>query len=123
MKKEEKDNFQYNDEHCGECGCGVECEDSEVHDENEETIMHLTLDDNTEVDCVVLGFFEVDEKEYVALLPEEEEDVLVYEYIKLENDEFDLKYIDSEEEFETVSEAFYTLFSDDEIENYDEIED
>lgn len=127
MNKKEEKNFEYNDEYCGECGCGVECEDHmghereelEFHNVKEESVMHLTLDDNTELDCIVLGFFEVDDKEYVALLPEEQEDVLVYEYIQLEDDAFDLKYIDDEDEFETVSEAFYTLFSDEEIEEYE----
>ncbi len=146
MNKKEEKNFEYNDEYCEECGCGVECEDPlkhdredlEFHNVDEASIMHLTLDDNTEIDCLVLGFFEVDDKEYVALLPEEEEDVLVYEYIELEDEAFDLKYIENEDEFEIVTDAFYTLFSDEDIEeieahhlednfieydNYDELED
>lgn len=118
-----KKNFEYNDEYCDECGCGVECEDPlehevedlEFHNVNKESIMHLTLEDDREIDALVLGYFEVDEKEYVALLPEQEEDVLVYEYIELENEAFDLKYIEDQEEFDNVSEAFYTLFSDEEI--------
>lgn len=127
MDQNEKKNFAYNDEYCDECGCGVKCEDPmkhehedlEFHNVSEESIMHLTLEDNTEVDAIVLGFFEVDEKEYVALLPEEDEDVLVYEYIELDDEAFDLRHIDNEEEFDNVSEAFYTLFSDEEIEEYE----
>ncbi|HZK33181.1 MAG TPA: DUF1292 domain-containing protein [Tissierellaceae bacterium] len=123
MNKKVKKNFEYNDEYCDECGCGVECEDPlehevedlEFHNVNKESIMHLTLEDDREIDALVLGYFEVDEKEYVALLPEQEEDVLVYEYIELENEAFDLKYIEDQEEFDNVSEAFYTLFSDEEI--------
>ena len=127
MDKKEKKNFEYNDEYCDECGCGVECddplhhveEDLEFHNVNKESIMHLTLEDDTEIEALVLGFFEVDDKEYVALLPEEEEDVLVYEYIELENKAFDLKYIEDKEEFEAVSEAFYILFSDEDIEDFE----
>lgn len=133
----EKDNFQYNDEYCGECGCGVECED-ELESEVDEGVIHLTLEDGTEIDALVLGFFEVEDKEYVALLPEEDEDVLVYEFIELEDDAFELKYIDDQEEFDAVSEAFHILFSDEEMEDdemgeidedfiesddYDELED
>lgn len=127
MNKKDEKNFEYNDEYCEECGCGVECEDPmkhesediEFHNIREEAIMHLTLEDNTELDAIVLGFFEVDEREYVALLPEEEEDVLIYEYLELEDEAFDLKYIDDDEEFQAVSETFHELFSDEEIEEYE----
>lgn len=127
MDKKEEKSFEYNDEYCDECGCGVECEDPlehesedlEFHNIKDEAIMHLTLEDDRQIDALVLGYFEVDEKEYVALLPEEEEDVLVYEYIELEDEAFDLRHIEDEDEFESVSEAFYELFSDEDI---DEIE-
>jgi uncharacterized protein DUF1292 len=152
MDKKEDKNFEYNDEFCEECGCGVDCddplhderEDLEFHNVNEESIMHLVLDDDTELDCMVLGFFQVEECEYIALLPVDEEQaesgVLLYEYVELDDDAFDLLSIDDDKEFEYVSEAFYELFSDEEVhkyethyhehedefieyENYDELED
>lgn len=133
-KKDEK--FEYNDEFCGECGCGVDCEDSHKHDAediefvdmDDDDIMYLTLDDDTELECNVLGIFEVEDTEYIALLPKDSDEVLLYQYVELEDEEeFDLLAIEDEEEFESVSEAFYVLFSDDddfvEYEDYSEIEE
>jgi len=127
MDNKKDENFEYNDEHCGGCGCGVDC--NEEHDdeflefgEEEDEIMYLTLDDDTELECSVLGIFQVEEDEYIALLPIGEDEVLLYKYVELEEDDFDLLPIDNEEEFETVSEAFYTLFSDDEDDDFVEYE-
>ncbi len=127
IKKDES--FEYNDEHCGGCGCGVDCGEEHDHDhmlfdDEEDEIMYLTLDDDTELECTVLGIFEVEDVEYIALLPMGEEEVLLYRYVQLEEEDFDLLPIEAEEEFETVSEAFYALFTDDEddfveYENYD----
>lgn len=102
--------------------------DKHVHDENcnhdheneEMDVIYLTLDDDSELECGVLGIFEVEDKEYIALLPMGEEEVLLYEYKELEDEEFDLGPIDDEEEFNLVTEAFYALYSDDEDEDFDE---
>jgi uncharacterized protein YrzB (UPF0473 family) len=81
-------------------------------------IITLTLEDDTELECAVMGIFEVEDKEYIALLPlteDENDEVLLYQYVEdEENDEFELLLIEDEEEFDSVAEAFYTLFSDDE---------
>lgn len=87
------------------------------HDHDHEHIT-LTLDDGSELECHVLGTFEVDEIEYIALLPIGEEEVFLYRYE--ENDEgIELLNIEDDEEFDIVSEAFYALFGDEE---YDEEE-
>lgn len=95
--------------HCGECGCGVE----DLEFDEEADIMYLTLDDDSELECSVLGIFEVEDKEYLALAPVDEDEALIYEYLELEDGDFDLISIEDEEEFELVSQAFYALFSDD----------
>lgn len=127
--------FEYNDESCGGCGCGCDhSEDDHVEEfdlDEEDDIMYLTLDDDTELECKVLGIFEVEDKEYIALLPigeNEEEDVLLYKYIGNEDEEeFELLLIEDEEEFEIVSQSFYALFVDDddfvEYGSYDDVED
>lgn len=96
------------------CGCGQD------HDEEMET-MFLTLDDDTEVECGIIGIFEVEGKEYIALLPINDETVLIYEY-KEDGDEVDLGLIESDEEFEKISDAFYDLYEDEDEED-DEEED
>lgn len=127
MDKKENENSENNDQFYDNSGCGLECEDNmhderedlESHSANEESIMHLVLDDDTELDCMVLGFFQVDENEYIALFPVDEEKaesgVLLYEYVELEEDEFDLLSIEDDKEFEEVSQVFYKLFSEEEL--------
>lgn len=97
-----------NDKHVHDENCNHD------HDHDEMDIIYLTLEDDSELECEVLGIFEVEDKSYIALLPVGEEEVLLYGYKELEDEEFDLESIEDEEEFDVVSEAFYALFSDDE---------
>ncbi|MFI3175152.1 MAG: DUF1292 domain-containing protein [Bacillota bacterium] len=101
--------------HHGGCGCGCGDDDGTFDMQT----MFLTLEDDEEVECAVLGIFDVDgvEGEFIALLPlhEDEEDddgtVLLYKYNELE-DEVELSNIDSDEVFEKVSTTFYDLFEE-----------
>lgn len=87
-----------------ECGCGCGC-DEEVE------MMHLVLDDDTEVDCYVIGVFDVKDQEYIALLPEDTEDVLIYRYS--ESDEGpELDNIEDDEEYEEVGKVFDEIFAE-----------
>lgn len=89
------------------------------HDHEHEHIT-LTLDDGSEIECHVLGTFEVDDIEYIALLPIGEEEVFLYRYTE-DEDGIELINIEDDEEFDIVSEAFYALFGDEENdEEYDE---
>lgn len=76
--------------------------------------IYLTLTDDTEVECNILGTFEVDELEYIALVPIDEEEVLLYRFQE-KGDNLELINIEDDEEFEMVSEAFYTLFVEEDI--------
>lgn len=92
------------------------------HDHEHEHIT-LTLDDGSEIECHVLGTFEVEDDEYIALLPIGEEEVFLYRFTE-DEDGIDLANIEDDEEFEIVSEAFYALFGDDEYdEDYEEDEE
>ena len=78
--------------------------------------MFLTLDDDTEMECGILGVFEVEDlegKEYIALLPLEDETVLLYEYKEV-GDEIELNVIEDDDEFDKVSNAFYDMYEDEE---------
>ena len=55
--------------------------------EESHDIITLTLEDDSEVECVVLSIFPVEEKEYIALMPveelekdEENSEVLLYRF-------------------------------------------
>ncbi|WIV13930.1 DUF1292 domain-containing protein [Proteiniborus sp. MB09-C3] len=84
-------------------------------------IMTLTLDDGTDMECQVLGVFGVEDEEYIALLPLDDENVLLYKYGETEEG-IELENIEDDSEYELVVEAFYELFGDDE-DDYDEEED
>lgn len=92
------------------CGCGHDHEHD--HDEDME-IITITLEDGTELECAIMGIFEVEEKEYMALWAMEPDEVLLFGYKELE-DEFEITPIEDDEEFDLVSEAYYVLFSDEE---------
>lgn len=109
MENKKDKELEHEKVHCGECGCGEE--DFEFDEEDD--IMYLTLDDDSELECNVLGIFEVEDKEYIALAPLNEDEALIYEYLELGDGDFDLLSIEEEEEFEVVSQAFHALFSDD----------
>ena len=103
--------------HDSSCGCG--------HDhEHEHDSITLSLDDGTELNCVVLDIFTVDNKEYIALQPEEGEDeednVFLYRYIQEGDSDPQLLNIDDDDEFEAVADAFEELLDSME---YDELFD
>lgn len=80
--------------------------------DGERDLIYLTFEDDEEVECEVVGVFEVEGKEYIALLPVDEDEVFLYEYKDL-GDEFDLIPIEDDKELELVSEAYFELFEDD----------
>ena len=89
----------------------------------EEMTVTLTLDDGSELECVVLTIFEAGDKEYIALLPldgQEAEDgeVYLYRYSEDENGTPDLENIVSDEEYEIVADAFDELLD---TEEFDEL--
>ncbi len=106
---------------CG-CGCGHEHE----HDQLNVT---LTLDDGTELECAVLCIFPVGDKDYIALVPvdnedEEEGEIFLYQFIEHENEEIELLNIENDDEFEAVSDAFDELMDSEEFdEMFDDEED
>ncbi|WP_019138402.1 DUF1292 domain-containing protein [Peptoniphilus timonensis] len=110
MNNEEK-NLHQHDENC-ECGCGHDHD----HEEGYQTLT-LTLEDDSEMVCIVLGIFECEGNEYIALLPENEEDgedVFIYKYKEINEEEVELDTIESEEGFEKVSKTFEEIFDDEE---------
>lgn len=98
------------------CGCGCGHDHDHLEEELEMDTLTLTLDDDSELECGILGVFSVDGlegKEYIALLPLEDETVLLYEYKEDENG-IELLNIESDEDFDKVSNAFSELFDDEE---------
>ena len=103
--------------------------------ENESLTVTLTLENNEELECAVLNIFEADEKEYIALLPLDENgdntDGQIYLYRFIDNGEEEepgLENIEEDEEFDRVSAIFNVWldtqdFGDIDLDALDDLED
>lgn len=83
--------------------------------DDEEMTVELELDDGEKVNCAIITILTVEKKDYIVLLPLDEEgsnedgEVWFYRYFEDESDENaepSLEYIDDEEEYERVADAF-----------------
>ena len=97
--------------------------DQENMEEQEEMTVTLTLDDGTEIECVVLTIFTAGARDYIALLPmegaeAEEGEVYLYRYSESEDGQPNLENIEDDDEYEIVADAFDELLDDAE---YDEL--
>lgn len=114
------------DLHKHECGCGCGNHNHEHNHDHDHDCNHgeegyqtitLTLDDGSELVCIVIGIFAAADREYIALVPENEEDgdeVFLYRYKEISEEEVELDIIETDEEFETVSDTFNQIFNDEE---------
>lgn len=103
--------------------------------ENESLTVTLTLENNEELECAVLNIFEADEKEYIALLPLDENgdntDGQIYLYRFIDNGEEEepgLENIEEDDEFDRVSAVFNEWldtqdFGDIDLDALDDLED
>ena len=70
------------------------------------------LDNDEVIECAVLTIYSVDDKEYIALLPLDEEgdneegDVFIYRYVETADGEPTLENIEDDDEYEAVADAF-----------------
>lgn len=86
----------------------IELEGDEA--ENEDDFITLEFDDGEEIVCEIMGVFEVDGKEYIALIPDDQtDDVYIYGYAEISEEEFDLIDIEDDDEFNKVVEEFEKL--------------
>lgn len=91
------------------------------NEEYEDATVSLELEDGTKLTCSVVAIFPVDDREYIALLPEnqvegfDENEVFLYRYIELEGDDIDLEPIEDEDEYEAVCDAFDELLDEEEF--------
>lgn len=81
----------------------------------EEEFITLEFDDDTAVDCAVLGTFEANGKEYIALAPEDgTDDVYIYGYKEVSEDEFELIEVEDEAEFDAAAAEFDAIMAEEE---------
>ena len=85
--------------------------------EQEEVTVTLTLDDGSQLECVVLTIFDAGKREYIALLPMDgqEGEVYLYRYSEDADGNPSLENIEDDEEYEIVAEAFDELLDEQEF--------
>ena len=82
----------------------------------ESEVVTLTLDDDVELECAIITTFEMDSKEYIALLPLDEDgdnedgDVWIYRFLRDPNggQDHDLQNIEDDDEYERAADKFST---------------
>jgi len=93
-------------------------------DDTEMTV-DIELEDGTSVTCAIVTILTVNEKDYIVLLPLDEDgqsedgEVWFYGYKEDENDpnvEPELIYIEDDEEYESVADAFDEFLDNEEFE-------
>ena len=98
--------------------------DDEILDP-QDILVTLELDDGSELECQILTIFEVDEQDYIALVPaeenedEEECEVIFYRYFEDEEGNPSLENIEDDDEFERITDRFDELLDE---QDYDERE-
>ena len=110
-------------EHCG-CGDGHE----EHNHVLAEDVVTLTLENDEEVDCAIITTYEADSKEYIALLPldengeNEEGDVWIYRFRRDASggNDHGIDLIEDDDEYEMAADAFDEWLDTQEFEETEE---
>ena len=78
--------------------------------EDDAEFITLEFEDGEEVEAEIMGIFEVEGKEYIALIPDDDsDDVYLYGYKEISDDEFELIDIEDDDEFDRVVKEFEKL--------------
>ena len=81
----------------------------------EADIITLEFEDGEDVECEIMGVFDVEGQDYIALIPlDESDDVYIYGYNEIGEDEFELVDIDDDSEFEKVVAEFDKIVAEEE---------
>lgn len=79
----------------------------------EKDIITLEFDNGDEVECEIMGVFDFNGKEYIALIPDDgTDDVYIYGYKEVGGDEFELIDIEDDAEFEAVVAEFDSIMDE-----------
>lgn len=102
-------------------------ENDMLEDDGSDIRVTLSMDDDSEVECRILTIFDLEDQNYIVLLPldengedNEEDEVFIYRYFEDEEGNPSLENIDNDEEYEAVADRFDELLDEAE---WDELED
>ena len=86
--------------------------------------MTLDLDDGSKVECIVVNVFTVNDRQYIALLPMNEDgsvdddaQVWLYRFIEIGDGDVQLDQIEDDEEYDLVSDYFDELLDAEEFDS------
>ena len=80
---------------------------------DEADVITLEFDDGVEVECEIMGVFDYNGKEYIALIPDDDsDDVYLYGYKEVGEEEFELIDIEDDAEFEAVVAEFDKIMAE-----------
>ncbi len=95
--------------------------------DDEDMFVTLDLDDGSSMECQILTIFEADGRDYIALLPvdenenpSEESEVFIYRYSEDSEGNPSLENIEDDDEYEVVSDRFDELLDEAEFEDLDD---
>ncbi len=95
-------------------------------EDDEDMFVTLSMDNGQEVESRVLTIFEAGDQDYIALLPLDEKgndnaegEVYIYRYFEDEEGNPSLENIDSDEEYEIVSDRFDELLDEEAFDEMD----
>lgn len=107
---------------CGSCDSSSSCSGSDCStcggcstNADQHSTITLTMEDDTEVECAILTIFPVDGKEYIALLPLDEDgqnhdgEVYLYTFAHTAEGSPMLSNIEDDEEYNKAAIAFDTV--------------
>ncbi len=93
-----------------------------IDNEDDDVVVTLNLDDGSEVTCEIITIFDVDDQDYIVLIPldangepNEEGEVYIYRYFEdPETGAPSLDNIETDEEYEAVSKKFDEIMDEEE---------
>lgn len=81
--------------------------------EEEVDVITLEFDDGAEVECEIMGVFDCEGSEYIALIPlDDSDDVYLYGYKEVGDEEFELIDIEDDDVFKKVADEFEAIMAD-----------
>lgn len=90
-----------------------------LEDDGDDIRVTLSLEDDSEVECRILTIFDLEDQNYIVLLPldengedNEDDEVFIYRYFEDEEGNPSLENIESDEEYEAVIDRFDELLDE-----------
>ena len=81
--------------------------------QNEEDIITLEFDDGAEIECEIMGIFDYEGSDYIALIPlDDSDDVYIYGDKEVGEDAFEIVDILDDELFEKVVGEFEAIMAE-----------